>query len=350
MLIYWLMFLTPVSIALLMRQKTSNDYKLFFIIGSIFSLLIGFRFEVGGDWDSYLFHYDMVVGIPFDEVFIGSKDYGHQLLNWVMARWDLGVYGVNIIYGSVFMIGLIKFSREQLYPWIAFSVAVPYMIIVVAMGYSRQSMALGLFMWAIPYLRKGKLKTYIFLILTAALFHKTAIILLPLGVFLFGKGKVIRIMMIIPIVIGAWDLLVSNAQANLVYQYIDREMHSSGAKIRVFMNLIPSLLLLIYRKEWKKNFDDYLFWYWISIGSIGAMGVVGFASTAVDRMALYFIPIQLVVYSRLPFLLKNQFSPATTKLLIVVGYTSVLFVWLNYAVNSKWWIPYQNILFMSLFE
>jgi hypothetical protein len=28
----------------------------------------------------------------------------------------------------------------------------------------------------------------------------------------------------------------------------------------------------------------------------------------------------------------------------VVGYASVLFVWLNFAVHSKCWVPYENAL------
>jgi len=342
------MFLVPASMALFSGQKRRATLMPFLLVGFFFALLIGLRFQVGGDWDSYLRHYNYVIGLSFIDALKVSKDYGHQALNWLMVQWDMEVYGVNMVYGTVFMIGLIKLSRDQVYPWIAMAAAVPYMVIVVAMGYSRQGMALGIFMWAITYLRKGNLKTYVVMILIAALFHKTAIILLPLGMFLYGKGMILRILMIIPIIIGAWSLFVAEAQSNLVYQYIDNDMQSSGAMIRVFMNFLPSVLFLMYRKEWKKNYDDYAFWYWVSIGSIAAMGLVGVASTAVDRMALYFIPIQLVVYARLPYLARNKVSPGIMKVMIVLGYTAVLFVWLNYGTYAKYWVPYGNILFMDL--
>lgn len=349
MLTYWLMFLLPASMALFARQSRKSNFMPFLFIGLFFALLIGLRYQVGGDWGSYLRHYDRVVGVPFSEVLRNAKDPAHQLLNWFMARWDFGVYGVNIIYGTVFMIGLVKFSRDQLYPWIAMTVAVPYMVIVVSMGYSRQGMALGLFMLAITYLSKENLKMYVVFILIATLFHKTAIILLPLGIFLYGKGIILRLLMIIPMIYGAWDLLLADAQSNLIYQYIDRNMQSAGAKIRVIMNLIPSLLFLMYRKKWKKSFNDYTFWFWVAIGSIVTMALVGVASTAVDRMALYFIPIQLAVYARLPYLARNQVSPAIMKVMIVVGYAAVLFVWLNYAAHAYAWVPYSNILFIDLF-
>ncbi len=347
MLTYWLMFLIPVSMALFTGQSRRASPMLFLFIGFFFAFLIGFRFEVGGDWATYLLHFNQTIGMPFSEV-LNGKDPGHQVLNWLMARWDMGVYGVNMVYSTIFMIGLVKFSRDQTYPWIAMSAAVPYMIIVVAMGYSRQGMALGIFMWAITYLRKGNLKTYVVMILIAALFHKTAIILLPLGMFLYGKGMILRILMLVPIVFGAWDLLVADAAGNLIHQYIDKDMQSAGAKIRVAMNLFPSLLLFMYRKEWKKSFEDYTFWLWIAIGSIVAMALVGVASTAVDRISLYFIPVQLAVYGRLPYLARNQISPSMTKVLIILMYTLVLFIWLNYATHSRYWLPYQNIFIMDL--
>jgi len=115
------------------------------------------------------------------------------------------------------------------------------------------------------------------------------------------------------------------------------------------MNFFPSILLLVYRKEWKKAYDDYQFWFWIALASIISLFLVSAASTAVDRIALYFIPIQLVVSARLPYLARKQIKPSVTKVLIVIGYAAVLFVWLNFAVHAHGWLPYQNILFDGLF-
>ncbi len=169
-----------------------------------------------------------------------------------------------------------------------------------------------------------------------------------LGVFLYEKGMVLLLLMIIPIFYGAWDLLLADRQETLWRSYVEARMASSGAYIRVTMNLIPSLLLLAYRKEWKRSFDDYHFWFWIAIGSIISIGFVTIASTAVDRITLYFIPIQLIVYSRLPYLARRQISPQAIKAIIVLVYAVALFVWLNYADNAYAWLPYGNILFGDL--
>ena len=111
MLTYWFMYLISASMALLVSRKEQFNFMPWAIIGFIFILIIGFRDCVGCDWNAYLGHYQRMNGISIDNVLI-MDDPLHKFLNWLMLRWDFGVYGVNTIYGTIFMIGLIKFSRE----------------------------------------------------------------------------------------------------------------------------------------------------------------------------------------------------------------------------------------------
>ncbi len=342
------MYFIVVMMALMSVHDKETDLMSWVFMGLLFMVLIGFRYEVGGDWFNYVRHFDNMYGVSFSDVW-KKDDPGHYFLNWLSYRWDLGVYGTNVVYGIIFMLGLIRFSRVQIHPWLVMVAAVPYLIVVVAMGYSRQGVAIGIFLLAVTYLQEGKFKVYVILIIIAALFHKTAILLLPLGIFLYGEGLALRLFMIIPIAYGAWDLLLADRQEHLWQSYVEQQMHSDGAKIRVLMNFIPSVLLLYYREEWKKSFNDYSFWLWISLASIASVVLVNYASTAVDRVALYFIPIQLVVFSRLPYLARNQVSPQLMHLFIVLGYSAVLFVWLIFGTHAKYWLPYQNLLVVEWF-
>jgi len=65
----------------------------------------------------------------------------------------------------------------------------------------------------------------------------------------------------------------------------------------------------------------------------------------VDRLALYLTPLQVVVFSRLPFLARKELHPDVMVVLILFGYGAVLFVWLNFASHAQYWLPYRNILF-----
>jgi len=65
------------------------------------------------------------------------------------------------------------------------------------------------------------------------------------------------------------------------------------------------------------------------------------SSTAVDRIALYVIPLQLFVFSSLPGLVRDR-GTSTALILGVVAYSfAVQFVWLNYADNAMEWVPYR---------
>lgn len=65
------------------------------------------------------------------------------------------------------------------------------------------------------------------------------------------------------------------------------------------------------------------------------------SSTAVDRVALYMIPPQLFVFSRLPDVLGGGKKVRPWVAAIVAYYALVLFVWLTFATHAQYWLPYQ---------
>ena len=63
---------------------------------------------------------------------------------------------------------------------------------------------------------------------------------------------------------------------------------------------------------------------------------------AIDRLALYLIPLQMFVLSRLPEAFGNGERPNGQVVLGVIAYSAIIqFTWLNYAQNSNFWIPYK---------
>jgi len=346
---YWLLYFGIAVLAYGNRLYKKGDIAIWYTLGVLLILLVAFRFEVGGDWFNYIRHYEKMEGMGLREA-LALGDPAHQYLNWLSYQYGLGVYGVNFVYGVIFTIGLIRFARLQPYAWIAVLVAIPYLFTVVVMGYSRQGAAIGFFLIALSYLHHKKLKHYIVLVFVATLFHKTALLMLPLGLFLEGRLRWFHLLMVVPVVYAAWDLLFAAQQEELWTTYVEKKMESEGALIRVMMNFVPGLLLLLYRKEWKNYFDDYYFWLIAAFGSLGSLLIVQFASTAVDRIALYLIPLQLVVFARLPLLANKHFPSSAIKGSIIAYYGLVYFVWLFFAAHSQYWTPYQNTLFMSLFE
>ena len=343
---YWMIYLLLAFPAFVEKAKPRNQSHLKWItIGFVLVLFIGFRHQVGGDWYAYLRHFYSVNFISFNQIILES-DPGYMLLNWLVAKQGFEIYTVNLICAAIFTTGLIAFARRQPYPWLALAVAFPYLVLVLGMGYTRQGVALGIIFLSLNALEFHQFKRYLIYIALATLFHRTALIMIPLGFFMFGKGWIFRAVALVVAAYVLFDALVAESTDDLWRNYVDASMISQGAQIRVLMNLVPSLILLAYWKTWRTVFPNYWFWFWIAAGSVLAAVLVGVASTAVDRIALYLIPIQVVVFARLPFLLRNKISPAVITASVVLGYALVLYVWLNYATHAKYWVPYQNMLFL----
>lgn len=346
MLAYWF-FYTLSAIPPLIRIKRRGVQTLVWnSLALLFILVIGLRHEVGGDWANYLKHYNMMIGVPISWA-LGGEDPGYKLINWIMARLELGVYGVNTVCATIFVLGLFSYCRRLPIPWLGLVVAVPYLLIVMAMGYTRQSVALGFFFFSLVAMENGRFLRYMVWTTLGAAFHKSAVLLVPMGILVTQqRGWFWYTLATIAAAYGLWDLFLKEHQSHLWHFYVDREMESRGAEVRVLMNLGPSILLLLYSHRWKKLFPAYAFWFWLSILSIVSFFLVDYASTAVDRISLYFTPIQVSVLARLPILAHKRFSPQFLRVIIVMIYAAVLFVWMNYSSHARFWLPYRNFLLL----
>ncbi|MBM9605794.1 EpsG family protein [Desulfopila inferna] len=341
------MYAMPVLAMLVPPAARNMRSWLWLLTGITFAFLIGFRFEVGGDWFSYIFHYRRMVGAPFESIWM-QKDPGYAALNWLTAQVDGQIYLVNLVCGAIVMAGVIIFARQQPRPLLALLVAIPYMIVVVAMGYTRQSVALGFELLALVCLMKGRHWSFVLLIIFGALFHKSAVILLPLAALASTKSRLWTWTWVgIVSIIMAW-LLLAESQEHLWHHYVERGRVSEGGGIRIAMNAIPAFLFLFNRKWMAKNDYEKKLWTWIAIFSLAGIPLVPFASTAVDRIALYFMPIQMFVFSRVETMIRGRNHRPLLRWGVVGGYALVLWVWLNFASHAGSWLPYRFPPFFNL--
>ena len=347
MFIYWLMFLIPAFAVLGSSARVwSNDRDLILrVVCFLFVFFIGLRFKVGGDWGAYSRMYDGEVGLSLSEG-IQMVDPGYALLNWLMAYLDLSIYAVNFVCAAVVMTGVYYFCRRQPQPWMSFLIATPYMLIVVAMGYTRQSVAMGFELLALVALIDKRLMKFFILIACAAAFHKSAVLLLPLGVLSSTENKLwVYVSGAFMFLLLGNALLFEHSDA-LVENYVNQQMQSGGGEIRVAMIAIPSAIFLLFAKRLVPDENERKLWFWIAIFSLACVPLIGLASTAVDRTALYFLPIQMVVYPRIVNLFRNSSNRRLAMLVVVVVYGIAEGMLLTVAPYvSTYWVPYDNAAF-----
>lgn len=352
---YFVLFLIPAWLAIKRKRLTAPGMpgqaavpdrhwpSMWHLVFWALALMIGLRYEVGGDWFTYLSHIESAVDLGFWES-LGAKDPAYGLLIWLGVQTGADIYLVNTACAVLFSYGLLVFCRAQPRPWLALTVAVPYLVIVVAMGYTRQGVAIGLAMVALVALERGGVWRFIVWIALAAAFHKSAVILVPLALLAGSKHRVWSFVLVA--VCGAllFVLLLQESVENLRSGYINAAYESSGAAVRVAMNALPGALFLIFRKRFRLSVVQDGFWGWMSWAGILFVAVLAVSpsSTAVDRVALYWIPLQLYVWSRMPEVLGSANASNRLGVMAVVGYSaSVMLVWLFFGVHASGWLPYR---------
>ena len=288
----------------------------FFVLAAmLFALFLGLRYEVGADWSDYERDLLRAGSLPFSailrvgDIVLAGGDPAYVFLNWIVYRVGGNVVPVNLVCGAIFSWGLVAFCLNQPRPWLALTVAVPYLVIVVAMGYTRQGVAIGLVMIGLIALTKQNSPIKFCLwVLLAATFHKSAILLIPLAIMSTTSHRWLTVVAAILFLALGYYVLVFPSLDKIISTYISARYDSAGAAVRVVLSTVPAILFIWYRNLFVMPDEERKIWFNLSVLALAMvpMLIIVPSSTAVDRAGLYLIPVQLVVWSRLPDALSSS--------------------------------------------
>ena len=355
MLIYWLLLIffaagaliSPIDrdIALAGNSARISGHhtpaRALFLLGAVGMIcLIGFRYEVGGDWLTYEMIFNGVARNGLATA-LRNGDPAYQAVNWLVHAVGYKIWLVNLICGAIFGWGLFRFASAQPAPWLAVAIAVPYMVIVVAMGYTRQGVALGILMAGLARQAKGAgTLNFAVYVAFAASFHKTAAIAFPLVALSARGSRVVNFLIVISASVVLYDFFLSESMDDYVHAYLDTEYSSQGALVRIAMNMVAAALLWGFKGRLGFSDHERKLWRNFSLASVAAlvMLAVGPSSTAVDRISIYLMPLQIAVLTRFALVGRNRVAGTVAVLAYVFA---IEFVWLNYAQFSRLWVPYQ---------
>ena len=342
---YWLVFALPLLLALSPR-RLSNDATVVTLlaVGTVLVIFKGLRHQVGGDWGTYITHFERVSVQNFSDV-LATNDPAYYTINWIVASLGGSIYSVNLICAVIVVTALLIFCRRQPLPWLALLIALPYFYTIVTFGYVRQGVAASLLLIAFLALERGSNYRFLFWVFASSLFHVSALAAAPFALlsmtrrqrifsFLVGSGLSIAVASVF------WSDIMS-----LWRLYGERGMESEGALIRGLMNGIAGSLFLLFAYRLSDTVTQLRAWWWISLaGIIGMVAVLilpATFTTLIDRLAVYLLPLQIFVFSRLHRAFPEREWKHAAYLGTIAAYTAVLFVWLNYAATAGRWVPYQ---------
>ena len=350
MLPYWLMFLLPSAGALFglgqHRGGQRRDQAFLVILFIIFAMVIGLRDETGGDF----FNYKRTVDFMVYERFTTSLQHNDPAFTVIaeISNWlGFHIYGVNFACGVFFLYGLLRFVRTLPDPWLAIAAAVPYMVIVIAMGYIRQGVSIGFILLAIMDVDRKNYGWLAFHLGMALLFHIASVAVLPLFAIGLLRRQPLAVLALAIVGALAYGVVFRDRFNGFYNGYVATEYDSSGALVRLLMNAVPAVIFLALRRRYPIGDTVKVFWTAVSLLSLAMLPLlaVSTSSTWIDRLGLFLSPIQLVVFGYMGTVFAEH--PREQRLatfLALLFYGAVLFVWLNYAVNASAWIPYRWVL------
>jgi len=270
------------------------------VVAAALTLIIGLRREVGADWNNYLSIFEHIRMLSIDKAMLRIEP-AYGLLNWVAAKLGWSIWFVNLVCAGLFVWGLITFCRQQPSPAIALLIALPYLIIGVGMGYTRQSAALGLVLLALTqYTRGATLRMGISLVL-AATFHNSSLVVAPLLAIAAAQRRVFTLGLI-----GFLGIVLLYQFSGHILQRLQAlnqlNIQAGGASPRLAMNVVPAVIFLAIRKRFTVSPEELRLWTVFAGASLFTMVLLFVvpSTTIVDRLGIYLIPVQIFVLSRLP--------------------------------------------------
>jgi hypothetical protein len=346
--VYWGLFLILAAGALLSREGTTGRSLLLFIALAALPtlLMIGLRWEIGPDWGSYLDIFNYTKLYPLGRL-IAREDPGFGFLLWLLHQAHAPFWILNVICGSVFVAGLTAFAVRQPNPWLAFLIAFPYLVIVVGMSGNRQSLALGFLFFALNAVERGRVNKFVLLIVFAALFHGSVLLVLPLGLLSYSRNNLQRgVLLIFALAVGYY--FFRETFSLYARRYSMEHIQSAGVAYRLAMNLLAALIFLLFQGRF--GFDEHQSKLWRNFSLCTLVLLVLLAllpsSTAIDRFVLYLFPLQFAVLSRTPNILTSGEGSGRLQLtFVVIAYCMVIqLVFLLFGSFASYYMPYRSLL------
>lgn len=322
-------------------------WSVYWILLVLLFLFSAFRYQVGCDWSGYYYQW---MGQSYWGVdgALQQRESLWFLLIELTQQLGLPYPWLNVFSSAIFFGGIHILARRQPDPLGFLVLLFPILILNLPMSGIRQGAAIGIVCMAFVAFIDKKLVRYVVLVGVAALIHSSAAVFFLLLPLVNGRYTKMRLALAGLIAIPGIVALASTESAEVaINRYVGTDIDAAGGAFRLGILAVSAVFfLLVLRRPWSQEFpQDY------KLASIGALAMLGTAallpvsSVIGDRLGYYLIPIQAVIFARMPFLRLGQNSKLLSAL-PYLGLIIVLFVWTALSGHFKQcYLPYQTWLF-----
>ncbi len=343
---YLAMLAVPSSLALTGIRRAG---VLLLLVGLVYWLMIGFRFQVGMDWNNYIFIFEDKARLPLTQLIYGREP-GYGFLMWLAAQLGWGIIFVNAVSALIFCWGFLSVARRCREPWLAIVIATPLLVVAFAMSAVRQAIAGGIIFYLFAtWEQRGTFARVGFVVL-AMLFHFSAVFVLIFVALASRASQVIKVASVTTMVVALLAIVRFAPSSMEAYSrlYVGAQSASApGAIVQVGILAAAGILYLVSRPRWVESMGESPLVRNLAWGSLGLLPMVLVSSVGAYRFALYSWPMAMYVYSGFPGLIQAPTGRAFYRVSMVTASFAMLIGWLQLANNSLPWWPYRNWLLES---
>lgn len=336
------LFLLPLQLG----RRPAATRQVYGVVLFLLFVFSAFRFEVGCDWSGYFFQYLGAEHRPLSLVTDAREPLWWGIL-YLLNTQSIPYPVTNVISSAIFFGGVHVLARRQPNPLAFLVLLFPILIINMPMSGIRQGAAVGLLCVALVSFIDRKPAWCAFWIMVASGFHSSAavfLILLPLATGSYTKSRIVlAALLALP---GIYLLAGGDAAGIAVDRYVGTGVDAAGAAFRVGVLFLSGLFFfLVLRRSWRRQFPgDFALAHLFSMAMILLIALVPLSSVIGDRLGYYLIPIQAMIFARIPYLdIRHR------KIMTVLPYLGLALMFTAWVAMSyhfqQCYLPYQSWIF-----
>lgn len=343
-MIIYCVFLLVVICLLLLKKMYKNDF-IDYLIVIVVLLFASMRFNVGFDYMSY---YNMVD--KFDQYIKHLvKEPLHNFIVYISYYFNspqlLFIIYAILMYSFIYLTikDFSHMTELSLFLYITFP-----MFFLNSLDILRQHLAVAIVFYSIRFVFQKNFIKYLIMIIFASLFHRSAIIAIP--IYFFGTFNISKLMLYCIIVVSNFlsPILFQIVKIIMPYYvyYLENKLGVGGTKIIYIVNILAIFIIWIKDRLVKYNKNNIIYINLFVFGTLLYNSLLKFGHAG-PRASLYFIIFLILILPDIIYCFKERtIIKVSIYFLCVILFFSTLFISSRNHHKSPY-IPYNLFFIMD---
>ena len=248
MVVYFILLLVPILITLLMKNKKNRAILYGFFTTIVFLLALR-KSTIGRDTQTYIDNFYRISKLPWNKILVGeTAEFGFTILNKLISVISVESWFYLFIVSIISVIPLcIVYAEESENTLLTVAIYVILPNYILLYSGIRQSIALGIGSLSYLCVKRKKPILFIIIILIAAQFHSSAIILFSLYPIYYAKITRRWLIIIMPLIVLVF--IFKNEVFNFLMRFLEdryQDRYGYTQENGAYSSLVLFLMFTLY--------------------------------------------------------------------------------------------------------